>query len=198
MRGRTHRPAALPQVRRGERQYSPGSPPDTYARLAIATRQRGARVVLDASGEALARALDAGVYLVKPNLRELSELRGMQLEDRAARIAACLDLVRTGKADIVALTLAERGAIAVTADGIWSVEAPQIRPVSTVGAGDSFLGAMLWRLASGDEVPQALRYGVAAGSASLLSPGTTLCRTQDVERLLPLTTVESLLAASAS
>jgi len=52
-----------------------------------------------------------------------------------------------------------------------------------VGAGDSFLGFMLWRLTLGDSVPEALRYGVAAGSASLLSPGTSLCRVPDVERL---------------
>jgi 6-phosphofructokinase 2 len=170
----------------------PGSPPDTYARLVTATRNRGARAVVDASGPALACALDAGVFLVKPNLRELTELQGQPLEDRAAAIAACRQLVRTGKAEIVALTLAEQGAIAVTSNGIWSVAAPSIHPVSTVGAGDSFLGAMLWRLVCGDEIPQALRHGVAAGSASILSPGTSLCRTEDVERLLPLTMAETV------
>jgi len=157
-----------------------------------ATRNRGARAVIDASGAALACALDAGVFLVKPNLRELTELQGQPLEDRAAAIAACRELVRTGKAEIVALTLAEQGAIAVTSNGIWSVAAPSIQPVSTVGAGDSFLGAMLWRLVCGDEIPQALRHGVAAGSASLLAPGTSLCRAEDIARLLPLTTAETV------
>ena len=74
-------------------------------------------------------------FLVKPNLRELVELRGTALEDLPARLAACQDLVQTGKAAIVALTLAEQGAIAVTAGGAWRVTAPKIEPVSTVGAG---------------------------------------------------------------
>ncbi len=159
----------------------PGSPSDSYARL---IRVRGeARVVLDASGAALAEALRSGVYLVKPNLRELTELRGTSLSGVSAWVDACRDIVHRGQAQIVALTLAELGAIAVTAQAAWSVAAPAIEPISTVGAGDSFLGFMLWRLALGDSVPQALRYGVAAGSASLLSPGTSLCRIPDVERL---------------
>jgi 6-phosphofructokinase 2 len=165
----------------------PGSPEDAYARLAVAARRAGARAVLDASGTALARALKAGVYLVKPNLRELIDLRGQPLDDLPSRVAACRDLVQTGQAEIVALTLAEQGAIAVTAVGAWSVMAPTIQAVSTVGAGDSFLGTMLWRLICGDPVPEALRYGVAAGSASLLAPGTSLCHPADVERLLAAT-----------
>ena len=82
------------------------------------------------------------------------------------------------------LSLAEKGAIAVSIDGVWQAAAPVIQPVSTVGAGDCCLAGVLWRLASGDSVPEALRHGVAAGSASLLSPGTSLCRPEDVERLL--------------
>ena len=159
----------------------PGSLVDSYARLIGA---RGdARVVLDASGPALAKALASGVYLVKPNLRELTELCGAPLNGRAAWIGACRDIVQRGQAQIVALTLAELGAIAVTSQSAWSVAAPAIEPVSTVGAGDSFLGFMLWRLVLGDAIPEALRYGVAAGSASLLAPGTSLCRSADVERL---------------
>ena len=58
-----------------------------------------------------------------------------------------------------------------------------IKPVSTVGAGDSFLGAMVWALASGQELPDAFRYDVAAGSAALITPGTELCAREDVKRL---------------
>jgi 6-phosphofructokinase 2 len=58
-----------------------------------------------------------------------------------------------------------------------------------VGAGDSFLGALTWRLALGRNLDDALRYAIAAGSAALLSPGTELCRLDDVERLLPQVTL---------
>ena len=56
--------------------------------------------------------------------------------------------------------------------------------VSVVGAGDSFLGAMIWSLAAGHAMETAFRYGVAAGSAALLMPGTELCEREDVERLV--------------
>ena len=51
-----------------------GVPDDFYARIARIAKQRGARMVLDTSGAALAAAVDEGVDLIKPNLREMREL----------------------------------------------------------------------------------------------------------------------------
>lgn len=164
---------------------SPAVPSDFYARAARIAKERGARVVLDASGPPLAAALEEGVYLIKPNLRELSELVGVPLEDEASRVDACRRLTAAGRAEIVALTLGDRGALLVTRDHAWRALALPIKPVSAVGAGDSFLGAMVWGLAKGMSIEDAFCYGVAAGSAALLSPGTGLCRWEDVERLYP-------------
>jgi len=105
---------------------------------------------------------------------------------------ACRALVATGRAEIVALTLAERGALVVTRDSAWRLAAPPVKVVSTVGAGDSFLGAFVWGLASGHDLSVAARYGVAAGTAALLSPGTELCRRDAVERLLPQIVAEEV------
>jgi len=58
-----------------------------------------------------------------------------------------------------------------------------ITPVSAVGAGDSFLGALIHRLASGADIESAFRLAVAAGAAALLNPGTELCLPHDVSRL---------------
>jgi len=174
----------------------PGTPVDAYARVARAAKAIGAKFVIDTSGEALKCALDEGVSLVKPNLRELSELTGNTLDTISAKLAACRGLVASKRAAIVALTLAERGALAVTNEGAWRASAPLVRPVSTVGAGDSFLGTMLWRIAAGHDVRDAVRYGVAAGTAALLSPGTDLCRPKDVESLLPQISVEEIGAHS--
>ncbi|PKP71785.1 MAG: phosphofructokinase, partial [Alphaproteobacteria bacterium HGW-Alphaproteobacteria-5] len=68
--------------------------------------------------------------------------------------------------------------------GVWRATAPAVEVVSAVGAGDSFLAAMVMGLASGFAPEEAFRRGVAAGSAALLSPGTELCRAEDVERLM--------------
>lgn len=161
----------------------PGVPDDFHARAAAVAKRAGAKVVLDSSGAALAAALGEGVHLVKPNLRELRELTGEALEDRKAQLAACRALVTTGKAEVVALTLGDQGALLVTRDTALSAPGLPIASASSVGAGDSFLGAMVWALASGRSLNDAFRYGMAAGSAALITPGTELCRREDVERL---------------
>lgn len=167
----------------------PGVPADFHARLASNARTAGDRMVLDASGPALAAALKAGVYLIKPNLRELKDLTGMPLDDDGERLAAARQIIARGGAELVALTLGEAGALLVAADLAWRAPALPIRPVSTVGAGDSFLAGMVHALAAGKPLEDAFRLGMAAGSAALLSPGTGLCEAAEVERLLPMVAV---------
>ena len=90
-----------------------------------------------------------------------------------------------GRAQAVALTLGEDGALLVTATQAWRARPMAIEVVSTVGAGDSFLGGMVAALAAGKPMQEAFRVAVAAGSAAVMSPGTELCREEDVRRLLP-------------
>jgi 6-phosphofructokinase 2 len=161
----------------------PGVPDDFYACTARIAKARGAKVVVDTSGDALAAALKGGVYLVKPNLRELQELAHAPLSDLAERIAACRNLIKTSGAEVVALTLGASGAPLVTRDAAHLARSPPIKPVSAVGAGDSFVGGMVWSLAAGHGILDAFRYGVAAGSAAVLNPGTELCHAGDVTRL---------------
>ena len=160
-----------------------GAPEDFYARIAAIARSRSAPFALDASGPALRAALDHGVDLAKPSLGELRELTGEPLASPASCVAACKSLVSAGKAKIVALTLGSQGAILATPEGAWRAWPLPIEAVSTVGAGDSFLAAMVCALASGLSPLDAFRHGVAAGSAALLLPGTQLCRAEDVRAL---------------
>ncbi|MGD0634115.1 MAG: 1-phosphofructokinase family hexose kinase [Beijerinckiaceae bacterium] len=170
----------------------PGVPGDVYARVAGIARSRGAKLVLDTSGAALEAALEARVYLIKPNLREFRQLMGVPLDGQASLIRACRSLIGRGSTEVVALTLGADGALLVTAGGAWRAPALPIQPVSTVGAGDSFLGAMVWALASKMSLEECFRYAVAGGSAAVLAPGTELCRQQDVRRLLTQVTLESV------
>ena len=161
----------------------PGVPDDFYARVARIAKKYGSKLVLDTSGMPLAAALEEGVYLFKPNLRELQELSTEAAVDQAGQLVAIRKIIAGGGAEIVALTLGSEGAILVTKDTCHLARTPEIQAVSTVGAGDSFLGAMVWRLAAGGAVTDAFRYGVAAGSAAVLNPGTELSKQSDVERL---------------
>ncbi|MBX9836121.1 MAG: 1-phosphofructokinase family hexose kinase [Burkholderiaceae bacterium] len=164
----------------------PGVPDDFYARLIQQARANPnpCRVVLDTQGPALAAALQEGVYLVKPSLRELRELTGAALTDAAQWRAAASALVRSGQAEMVALSAGEQGAVLATREGVWQACALPIAASSgTTGAGDCFLAALIWALDRGEVPEQALRWGVAAGSAALLAPGSSLAQACEVQRL---------------
>jgi 6-phosphofructokinase 2 len=133
----------------------------------------------------LAAALQEGVHLIKPNLREMRDLTGEPLESKAEWITVSRRLATEGGAKLIVLTLAEHGALLVGRDEAWFAEGMPVPLVSAAGAGDSFLGAMVWALSCGHSPKEALRHGVAAGSAALLTPATELARKEDIERLLP-------------
>jgi len=175
----------------------PGVPEDFFARVARQAKQIGAQCVVDTSGPALQMALEEGVTLIKPNLVELTDLIGAPLDTDEARMAACRQLAIDGRAGVIALTLGEQGALLVTADKVFRSQPMIIEPVSTVGAGDSFLGGLVAALASGRSLYEAFRIAVAAGSAAVLSPGTELCSEEDVQQLLPQVKVSELTYAAA-
>jgi len=162
----------------------PGVPEDFFARVARHATRLGAKCIIDTSGPALKAAIKQGVTLIKPNLVELSDLVGASLDTDSTRIAACRKLTQDGRVEAVALTLGDQGALLVTSDKAFRAKPLAIEPVSTVGAGDSFLGGLVAALASGDSLQHAFRVAVAAASAAVLSPGTELCHEEDVRRLL--------------
>jgi 6-phosphofructokinase 2 len=184
------RPAAGLLVASGS--LPPGVPEDFYARLAARLAAGGVKLVLDTSGSPLALALQAGVHLVKPSLRELQELTGAALDSLQQRLAACRSLVQDGRTAIVALSLGAEGALLVSSDGAWHAPALPVRVMSTIGAGDSFVGGLVFALAMGQDLPKALRQAMATSAAALLSGGTALCQPADVARLLPQVQVRAL------
>jgi 6-phosphofructokinase 2 len=103
----------------------------------------GAKTVVDTSGPALKAALAEGVSFAKPNLIELSDYVDAPLDRDEDRIAACRKLVKDERAEMVALTLGADGALLVTAERAWRALPLAIEAVSTVGAGDSFLGGLV-------------------------------------------------------
>lgn len=159
-----------------------GVPDDFYARVARKARQLGRRVVLDTSGPALAAALEEGVFLVKPNRGELRWLMGSGMLGPEDEEAMPQQLVRDGKAEVVALTLGADGAILATRDGVRRLRGPDVAVKSAVGAGDSFVAGLTYGLGRGLAMAEAFALGVATGTATVQTPGTELCRRPDIER----------------
>ena len=167
-----------------------GMPDDFYARAAKAARNAGSRFVLDSSGRGLAGGLTGEkIFLIKPSLEELRELVGGELKSDADIAEAALRIVGRGDVEHVVVTMERRGALMASANGVLRSEALPVEALSTVGAGDSFLAAMIHALAGGKDIEHAFRLGIAAGAAAVATPGTDLARPDDIQRFfraLPL------------
>lgn len=161
----------------------PGVEPELLARIARAARELGVKVVADTSGPALLALLDAGVYLAKPNVGELSKMQGVEELDSQAVAGAANELIRTGKCEIVAVSMGPQGACIVSAAGADYVPAPSVKKRSTVGAGDSMVAGLVHGLSEGRSLRETARLGVACGTAATMNPGTELFRQADMERL---------------
>ncbi len=163
----------------------PGVPDDFYARVGALVRPRGIRMVLDSSGPALREGLaGGGIHLVKPSVGELRQLVGRDLPDAPAVAQAARELVASGKAQIVAVSMGHEGALLAHDGDTLHLPALDVEAKSTVGAGDSFVAGMVYALSDGQDIASAFRYAMAAGTAAVLHPGTDLARPDDIARML--------------
>lgn len=173
---------------------APGIPDDFYARLARIVRSRGGRLILDTSGAPLIASLEEGVYMIKPSLRELRSLTHSELAHESEQEEAALRLVKSGKCEVVVVSLAAAGVLLATRSGCQWFRSPTVAVRSRVGAGDSMVAGIALSLAHYRELPDAVRFGIAAGAAAVMNPGTELCHRDVVERLYrdtPAQTYES-------
>ena len=142
---------------------APGIPADFYAQVARLVKERGGRMVVDSSGPPLREALAEGVHLIKPSRGELESLLGRKAASVEEAGALALEVVESGRAEVVALTLGADGAILATRDGSVRLTSPKVETRSAVGAGDAFLGAMIHAMASGQPLRKGLRAGCRRG-----------------------------------
>jgi len=160
----------------------PSITPDFVQEAADLARRLGCRFVLDTSGPAL-RHMKSGAYLIKPSLRELREWVGQELSSEAEQVEAAYNLINQGVSEIMIVSLGAEGALLVTREGYENLAPIQVPLCSAVGAGDSMVAAVCFGLVHGLDIRHAVRLGMAAGAATLMTPGTGLCRGDDVERL---------------
>ncbi|MCA9998416.1 MAG: 1-phosphofructokinase [Anaerolineales bacterium] len=151
----------------------PGVPPIVYAQIMQRLHAAGAHVVLDTSGEALRLGCGKRPFLAKPNDSEASALTGLPTTTQTDIIAAARAIQALGVANLV-ISLGKAGALLATDSGIYVAAAPAIEEKNPIGAGDSLVGGLVWSLSQGDELPTALRWGIAAGAASASQPGTAV------------------------
>ena len=171
----------------------PGVPLDYYTQLVNIAQTAGVRTLLDSSGEALRQGVRAKPFLVKPNEKELIDLAGEAPQTRSGLVWAAVELSERYQTLIV-LSLGAEGAIAARQQDVWHVRPPQLTIKSAVGSGDSLLAGITYGLTHDFTFEEAIKYGVAAGTANALTVGAGVFTREDFERVLAGTTIEQLRA----
>jgi len=164
----------------------PGVPEDIFARIARIAKKKGVKFIADTSGEALKHAADEGVFLLKPNLGELSFLLNKNYLQSGEIAGAARQIISKGNCEMVVVSMGSDGAMLVTREIVKKVSPPVVKRKSTVGAGDSMVAGIVLALLNGNIIEDAIQYGVACGTAATLNPGTELCRKEDADRLFAL------------
>ena len=161
----------------------PGTPPHAPADLVEALLATGIPVWLDASGPALAHALEARPTGIKVNNEEAGALLGQSLNYLDDVHDAARQLQERG-VDYVVITLGARGAVCHSPEGEYHLRTPVVQAVSAAGSGDAFLGALLVAQSRGLPTETALAWGIAAGAANTMMPGGGLFARADFDELL--------------
>ncbi|HHS50080.1 MAG TPA: 1-phosphofructokinase [candidate division Zixibacteria bacterium] len=169
----------------------PGLSPGIYAQLTMTFENLGANVILDADGDALAKGLSATPFMIKPNRHELSRLLGSDFGDVRDMFAPARALLG-GEFKVIVLSAGEDGAFVITEDGGFHCRPPKIEIVNTVGSGDSMVAGIAFALERGDSLEDAVRLGVACGTATAMSEGTAQGTKDDIEQLIPHVKIQEL------
>jgi len=167
----------------GSGSLAPGVPADVFARIAEIARRKNAKLIVDTSGEALRLAVEKGVYMLKPNLAELASLVNEEEVEPGNVTAFARQLIAKGGSEVVVVSMGAAGARLVTRGESYHFLAPPVKRKSTVGAGDSMVAGIVFRLSKNENLREAVQYGVACGTAAIMNRGTELCKLEDVERL---------------
>jgi 6-phosphofructokinase 2 len=171
----------------------PGVPLTIFSELAEICKKISARLIVDTSSEALIHAAKEAVFLLKPNLAELSTLAGLSevKADEVEQVAR--GVIKNGQIEILLISAGALGALLVTKEEVMQIMPPDVTPKSAVGAGDSMVAGFVLSLSKGNNLKDAFQYAVACGTAAIMTSGSELCRLEDVENLLSIIKDKQLL-----
>ena len=170
------------------------SPLETVSRAAEVAHTHGVRVVLNpAPARVLPNELLSLVDVLIPNESETALLTGMPVGDQVEVEAAAAALRESGVGTLI-LTLGERGALLAGEEETSLFPAFEVTPVDTTAAGDAFVGGFAVALAEGESLPEAVRWGNAAGAlaATQLGAQPSLPTRQALETFLVTGTTKSV------
>ena len=169
----------------------PGVDAHFYTKLIRVARKHGVETLLDTDGDALLHGIEAEPTIVTPNQSEAERLLNRALITRTHSIEA-VQHIKTMGAKCAVLSLGSRGVLAAFGGGMLEVVPPRVEALCPIGAGDALGAAIVWALNRGDSIDVALRWGVAAGTASAKLPGISLASLEQTKEIFPHVTVTKI------
>jgi 6-phosphofructokinase 2 len=160
-----------------------GIPTNIFGMIADIAKKKKAKFIVDTSGESLKDAVNKGVFLLKPNLGELGYLAGKEDLKANEIVDAAKDLINKDRCEVVVVSMGASGAILITKNEIHQIIPPPVKRKSTVGAGDSMVAGIVLSLFQKRDLPEAVKFGVACGTAATMNSGTQLCDKDMVEKI---------------
>ena len=148
----------------------PGVPPEFYSEIIALAKNRGVQTLLDTDGDAFNHALEARPSVVSPNQQEAERLLGRAIITRSQSLEAVQRIHDMGP-EAVILSLGSRGAVASSSEGLLEALPPRVEALCPIGAGDALAAAFVWAVEKKKPFSDALRWGVAAGTATAALPG---------------------------
>jgi 6-phosphofructokinase 2 len=156
---------------------------DFFSNLTQLAKKHNSRLIVDTSGAALKMAMEAGAYLLKPNIGELAKLLDRESLEISEIEVAAKSLIEQYGCGIIVVSMGPQGAALISKDETIFLGAPLVKKKSTVGAGDSMVGGMVWALSQKLPLVDVLKWGIACGSAATMNEGTQLFKKEDAFRL---------------
>jgi 6-phosphofructokinase 2 len=152
-----------------------------YAQLITTLKERDIKVILDTDEEALKRGVNAGPYIIKPNIHEFSRL----LETNVSEIEDIIKYARPyeDKIKYIVVSMGAKGVVGISKEGNYHVIPPKINVRSSTGTGDSLVAGIIFALSENAPFEDALALGVACGTASALNPRSDLCNLNDINMI---------------
>ncbi len=171
---------------------APGVPREIYCDLCNLARRCGeSKIILDSEGEAMIRGMECRPFMIKPNRDEVRRLVGIDIKGQDDALQA-LKLLRGKGIELVVISMGAKGAIAQDGGGAWFAVPPDVKPVSTIGSGDSMVAGIAHVLSQGGDLGEALRWGSAAGAATAMTDGTEIGQRERILALLDGVTVSRI------
>lgn len=164
-------------------------PADYYEQIIQRITETGCRFVIDTTGEELKQALQYRPLVVKPNHHELAELFGITLESEEDIFKYGQKLLEAG-AEHAIISMAEKGAVLFTNEGIYRGSAPKGTVKNSVGSGDSMIAGFVGTYWKTRNPLEAFRISLACGSATAFEED--LATKEQIERLLPEINVQEM------